>query len=85
MRERQILVNKPIYLVLPLLKLSKIVMYEFWYDYVKLKHGEKSKLYYRDTDSFIIHITINYIYKYIMEDVETRFDTHKLRLEQTIA
>ena len=34
---------KPVYLCLSILQLSKIVMYEFWYDYVKAKYGEKGK------------------------------------------
>ena len=55
-KKTQIFVNKPVYLSLSILKLSKIVMYEFWYDYVKLKYGEKSKLCYMVTDSFIIYI-----------------------------
>ena len=50
-------------------------MNEFWYDYVKPKYGEKVKLWYMDTDSFIIFIKIDDIYEDIAEDVETRFDT----------
>ena len=42
--------NKPVYLCLSILETSKIVMYEFWYDYVKLKYIEKGKLCYMDTD-----------------------------------
>ena len=71
----QILMNKSIYLVLSTLDLSKIAIYEFWYDYVKVKYGEKAKLCYMDTDSLIVHLKINCIYKDITEDVETRFDT----------
>ena len=67
--------NKPVYLGLSILALSKILMYEFWYDYVKLKYGEKAKLCYMDTDSFIVYIKTDDIYKGIAEDVETRFDT----------
>ena len=52
----QILMNKPVYLGLSILELSKIVMYEFWYDYVKPKHGEKAKLCYMNIDSFIVYI-----------------------------
>ena len=36
-------INKPVHLALPVLELSKTVMYEFWYDYVKPKYGEKTK------------------------------------------
>ena len=45
-----------------MLELSKILMYEFWYDYVKPKYGEKAKMCYMDTDSFILYI------KYIKTD-----------------
>ena len=44
MRKTQMLMNKPIYLGLSTLDLSKILMYEFWYDYVKPKYGENAKL-----------------------------------------
>ena len=55
-RKAEILMNKPVYLGLSILESSKILMYEFWYDYVKLKYGEKAKLCYMDTDSFIVYI-----------------------------
>ena len=45
MRKTQILMNKPVYLGLSILDLSKTVMYEFWYDYVKLKYGENAKIF----------------------------------------
>ena len=44
--------NKPAHLELSILELSKIIMYEFWYDYVKPKYGEKKKICYMDADSF---------------------------------
>ena len=50
-------------------------MYEFWHDYVKPKYGENEKLCYMDTDSFIVHVKTDNIYKEIAEDFETRFDT----------
>ena len=46
--------NKPVYLGLSILELSKILMYEFWYDYVKPKYFEKAKLCYMDTGSFFL-------------------------------
>ena len=49
-------------------------MYEFWYDYVKPKHGEKAKLCYMDTEGFIVHMKIDNFYKYILVDTETRFE-----------
>ena len=48
--------NKPIYLGLAILSLSKIRMYEYWYDDMKPKHGDRIKLCYMDTDSFIMNI-----------------------------
>ena len=65
----QILVNKPVYLGFSILELSKILMYEVWYDYVKPKYGEKSKLCYMDIGSFIVYIKTDDIYKDIAQDV----------------
>ena len=59
-------------------------MYEFWYNYVKLKYGEKAKLGYMDTDSFIVYIKTDDIYKDIAEDVETRFDTSNYELDRPL-
>ena len=51
-------------------------MYVFWHYYVKPKCGEKFKLCYMDTDSFIVYIKADDIYKDFAEDIETRFDTN---------
>ena len=75
MRKTQILMNKPVYLGLSILDLSKTVIYELWYDYVKPKYGENAKLCYIVTDSFIVPVETDDIYKDIAEDVETRFHT----------
>ena len=48
--------NKPVYLGLPILEISKTLMYEFWYDYIKPKYKDNAKLCYMDTGSFIIDI-----------------------------
>ena len=80
MRKTQILMNKLFYLGLSILDLSKTVMYEFWYGYVKPKYGENAKLCYMDTDSFIVHVKIDDIYKDIAEDVDTRFDTSNFEM-----
>ena len=55
-KKTEILMNKTVYFGLSKLELSKILMYEFWYDYVKPKYGEKSKLYYMDTNSSVVYI-----------------------------
>ena len=52
MKKTQLVMNKPVYLGLSVLELSKILMYEFQHNYVKPRYGEKSKLCYLDTDSF---------------------------------
>ena len=50
-------------------------MYEFWYDYMKPKYGNDVKLYYMDTDSFVMNVKTNDFYSDIANDVESRFDT----------
>ena len=55
MKKTQMLINKPVHLALSILEL-KILIYEFWYDYIKSKYGEKAKLCYIDTDRFIEYI-----------------------------
>ena len=56
-------------------------MYEFWYDYVKLKYDEKAKLYYMDTARFILQIETGEIYKGTAEDVETKTMCHQRKTE----
>ena len=56
MKKTQILLNKLAYLGLSISEISKIVMYEFRYDYVKPKYGEKAKLFCMNTDSFLVYI-----------------------------
>ena len=55
--------NKPIYLGACILETSKLYMHQFWYDHLKNKYNNKVKLIYTDTDSFIIHVETNDIYK----------------------
>ena len=59
-------------------------MYELCYDYVKPKYGEKVKLFYIGTDSFIAYIKIDNIYKDVAEGVETRFDTLNYELDRPL-
>ena len=75
---------KPVYLGLLTLELSKIVMHEFWYDYIKPKYKEKSKICYMDTDSFTVYIKTDDIYKDLAEDIETRFDASNYELDRTL-
>ena len=70
MKKTKVKVNKPIYLGLSILEISKTLMYEFWYDYMKPKYGDNVKLCFMDTDSFIMHIKTEDFYKDIADDVE---------------
>ena len=77
MKKTKVKMNKPIYLGLSILEIIKILMYEFWYDYIKTKYDNKVRLCYMDTDSFIMNIKTNYFYVDIANDVENRFDTYR--------
>ena len=84
MKKTKVKMNKPIYLGLSILEISKILMHEFWYDYMKPKHGDNVKLCYMDTDSFIIHIKKEDFYKNIADDVEKRFDTSNYEVDRPL-
>ena len=75
MKKIRVKMNKPVYLGMSILDISKTRMYEFWYDYIKPKYQDKAKLCYTDTDSFIIHIKTEDFYKEIANDVEKWFGT----------
>ena len=75
MKKVKVKMNEPIYLGLSILELNKITMYEFWYDYVKVKYMDNARLCYMDTDSFVINVKTKDFYKDIAEDVKERFDT----------
>ena len=63
MKRTKVKMNKPIYLGLSILEISKLLMYEFWYDYMKPKYGDNVKICYMDTDSFIMNIKTEDFYK----------------------
>ena len=73
-RNIKVVMNKPVYLGQAILDLSKIVMYEFHYDYMKPKYGENLNLCYMDTDSLIYQIKTEDFYADIADDVPMRFD-----------
>ena len=75
MRKTEVLMDKPIAVGQAVLDVSKTLMYEFWYDYLKSKYQDKTKLCYMDTDSFIIHIETDDFNKDISNDVDKWFDT----------
>ena len=69
MKRTKVKMNKPIYLGLPTLEIIKLLMYGFWYDFMKLKYGDNVKLCYMDTNSFIMDIKTEDFYKDIANDV----------------
>ena len=66
MKKTKIKMNKPIYLGLSILEISKILMYEFWYDYIKPKYNDNVRLCYMDTDSFVMNIKTNDFIKILL-------------------
>ena len=69
MRKTKVTMNKPVYLGQAILDISKTLMYEFWYDYLKPKYDDKVKICYMDTDSLIIHVKTEDFYKDVVQDV----------------
>ena len=74
-KKTKVKMSKPVYLGMSILDIIKTLMYEFWYDYIKPKYGDRAKLCYTDTDSFVIHIITEDFYEDITNDVERWFDT----------
>ena len=81
MKKTKVKMNKPIYSGLSILEISKILMYEFWYDYMKPKYNDNVRLCYMDMDSFIMNIKTNDFYKDISDDVDNRFDTSNYEIK----
>ena len=67
--------NKPLYLGISILDISKTLMYKFWYDYFKPKYGDRAKLCYTGTDSFIINIITEDFFEDISNGVDKWFYT----------
>ena len=75
MKKAKVKMNKPVYLGMSILDISKTLMYEIWYYCTNPKYGDRAKLCYMDTDNFVIHIKTEDFYKDIAHDVEKWFDT----------
>ena len=73
MKKTKVKMNKPVYLGMSILDISKTLMYEFWYDYLKPKHKDKAKLCYMDTDSLVINILTEDFFEDFSNDVERWF------------
>ena len=75
MKKTKIKMNNPVYLGMSISDIRKTLMYEFWYEYIKPKYGDREKLCYMGTDSFVIYIKTEDFYENIANDVERWFDT----------
>lgn len=75
MKRTKLFYNKPIYLGMCILDLSKTLMYDFHYNYILPKYAERARLLFTDTDSLAYEIQTEDFYKDIAEDIQTRFDT----------
>ena len=84
MKKVKVKMNKPIYSGLSILEISKTIMYEFWYDYMKRKYGDMVKLRYTDTDSLVMNIKTKDFYKDIAQDVQERFDTSNYSVDRPL-
>ena len=84
LKKTKVKMNKPIYFGLSILEISNILMYEFWYDYMKPKYNDNVRLCHMDTDSFVMHIKTNDFYKDISDDVDNRFDTSNYEVKRPL-
>ena len=75
MKKTSLTMDKPVYLGMCILDLSKTLMFDFHYKYIKPKYGDRAKLLFTDTDSFLYEIQTEDFYKDISGDVKDRFDT----------
>ena len=84
MKKTKIKMNVQIYIGFAILEVSKTVMWRFFYGYLKPKYGDKAKLCYTDTDSFILHIETKDFYEDINNDVEEWFDTSNYKIDRPL-
>ncbi|XP_022777903.1 uncharacterized protein LOC111319374 [Stylophora pistillata] len=83
MKKTQIFFNKPVYLGMCILDLSKTLMYDFHYNFIKRKYRDKAELLFTDTDSLCYEIHTSDFYKDIIDDVDRLFDTSNIPKEHS--
>ena len=71
--------NKPVYLGLSILEINKKLMYDIWYDYIKQKYWNKTKLCYMDTERFIIYVKTEDLQEDIADAVKKSFDNQVMK------
>ena len=84
MKKLKVKIKKPVCLGLSILDISKTLMYDFWYDYIKPMYQDNAKLCYLDTGSFIIHNKTEDVYEDIADDVEKGFDTSNYKVNRLL-
>ena len=80
MKKIGVKMTKPLYLGMSILDISKMLMYDFWYDYIREKYGNRAKHCYTNTDSLIIYIKTEDLFEDISHDVEKWFDTAMIKV-----
>ena len=75
MKKTELVFNKPVYLGMSILDISKTLMYDFHYNYIKKKYGPKAKLLMTDTDSLMYEMHTEDFLEDIREDIKEKFDT----------
>jgi len=78
MKKAELVFNKPAYLGISILDLSKTLMYDFHYNYIKKKYGPKAKLLMTDMDSLMYEIETDDFFEDIREDIKDKFDTSNI-------
>ena len=84
MKKTKVKMNKPVLLGLSIVEVSKTLMYEFWYDYIKPKYQGNAKLCYMDRERFIIHLKTKDFYEDIADDVEKRVHTSNYEVDRPL-
>ena len=83
MHKTRLVLNKPVYTGMTILENSKIVMYDFYYNYLKARYGQNCELIYTDTDSLLLNIQTEDVYK-DMKEHSWLYDTSNYRKDHPL-